>query len=377
MTIKTSETVTREFYEHLVKSHVLGHDRFHGKDHWLRVLDNAREIASATGANLRVVELFAVLHDSQRQNEDHDPDHGQRAADYATTLRGKWFELDDTEMVLLMEACRSHSDGLTQAHPTIQACWDADRLDLGRVGIRPDPRYLCTEYAKRPEVIEAAYHRSTQRAEPMVDDFDQDALCMILERLQDDWSEQFNGFEVLAQRAEIVSLDHDNLTRLIQSHLYQLPESDGFDFARNIPSSFVTERRIWTLTWPDLESFDDPIGFDESDYDYDDIDIGDAHWDDVDLPRDVFLKAIEHIDWWSVGEELDGEDERFLNAPAVLRPYLQNALALYRRQARGRWGYILYMALHPKFLWSRLRHSGMWRQLKAEQIHAFTFETQR
>ena len=36
---------------------------------------------------------------------------------------------------------------------TIQTCWDADRLDLGRVGITPDPSWLCTEAAKRPEVI--------------------------------------------------------------------------------------------------------------------------------------------------------------------------------------------------------------------------------
>jgi uncharacterized protein len=160
MAIKPSETVTREFFEHLVNSHVLGHNGFHGKDHWLRVLDNAREIAAATGANLRVVELFAVLHDSQRKNEDYDPAHGHRAAVYAIQLRGKWFHADDDEMDLLVEACRYHSDGLTSAHSTVQACWDADRLDLGRVCIRPDPKHLCTQYAKGPEIIEAAFRRS-------------------------------------------------------------------------------------------------------------------------------------------------------------------------------------------------------------------------
>lgn len=53
-----SKTVSREFFDHLVSSHVLGHDGFHGKDHWLRVLHNAREIAAETGANLRVLELL-------------------------------------------------------------------------------------------------------------------------------------------------------------------------------------------------------------------------------------------------------------------------------------------------------------------------------
>lgn len=160
MTFEASETVTQEFFEYLVETHSLGHDGFHGKDHWLRVLQNAREIAVGCRANLRVLELFAVLHDSRRENEYHDPEHGHRAASYAVELRGKWFDLGDDEMDLLMEACRFHSDGLTEANPTIQACWDADRLDLGRVGIRPNAKYLCTEYAKRIDVISRSYIRS-------------------------------------------------------------------------------------------------------------------------------------------------------------------------------------------------------------------------
>ena len=31
---------------------------------------------------------------------------------------------------------------------TIQVCHDADRLDIGRVGIRPDPQYFYTAPAK-------------------------------------------------------------------------------------------------------------------------------------------------------------------------------------------------------------------------------------
>lgn len=39
----------------------------------------------------------------------------------------------------------------------VQACWDADRLDLWRVNIKPDTQYLCTSYAMRDVVIEDAY----------------------------------------------------------------------------------------------------------------------------------------------------------------------------------------------------------------------------
>ncbi|MFM7531655.1 MAG: hypothetical protein ACKO5J_04035, partial [Rubrivivax sp.] len=55
-----------------------------------------------------------------------------------------------------------HSSGLTEADVTVQTCWDADRLDLGRVGIRPSPRYLCTPAARQPETIARAYAASTR-----------------------------------------------------------------------------------------------------------------------------------------------------------------------------------------------------------------------
>jgi uncharacterized protein len=45
-------------------------------------------------------------------------------------------------------ACRLHTDGHTEGDPTLQACWDADRLDLGRVGITPKPHRLCTDAAR-------------------------------------------------------------------------------------------------------------------------------------------------------------------------------------------------------------------------------------
>lgn len=31
----------------------------------------------------------------------------------------------------------------------VQICWDSERLDLGRIGIQPDAKYLFTDYAKK------------------------------------------------------------------------------------------------------------------------------------------------------------------------------------------------------------------------------------
>jgi uncharacterized protein len=134
----------------------------HGLPHWLRVRENGLFLAERTGADARVVELFALLHDSRRFNDDHDPAHGERAAAFAGTLRGTLIDLDDVAFELLAHACRHHTDGLRAGAPTVLTCWDADRLDLGRVGIRPDPRYLCTDAARDPAVIAWGYRRSIE-----------------------------------------------------------------------------------------------------------------------------------------------------------------------------------------------------------------------
>ena len=163
LTPTTSEVVSQAFVEHCCLAYKMDHECYHGFDHWMRVLHNGRLLADAEGANLKVVELFSLLHDTQRLNEDEDPSHGQRAAQFAETLSGNWFELTEDEMDLLTEALTYHSDGYTVGDITVKVCWDADRLDLGRVGIRPEPDRLCTNTAKSPFVLEEAYQRSLKR----------------------------------------------------------------------------------------------------------------------------------------------------------------------------------------------------------------------
>jgi uncharacterized protein len=102
-----------------------------------------------------------VLHDSRRINEVSDPEHGLRAAKLAVELRGIVFDIDDHECRLLYRACEGHTHERTHPDVTIQTCWDSDRLDLGRVGITPHPSRLCTEVAKRPEIIKWANGRAS------------------------------------------------------------------------------------------------------------------------------------------------------------------------------------------------------------------------
>lgn len=81
----------------------------------------------------------------------------------AVELRGRFFDLGDTELAWLVEACRGHSEGRTGgADVTVLTCWDADRLDLGRVHEYPDARRLCTGAARDRAMIEWAHARSTR-----------------------------------------------------------------------------------------------------------------------------------------------------------------------------------------------------------------------
>lgn len=145
---------------HLRATFALDWQGIHGAPHWARVARIGKRLAVESGARLDVVRLFAFFHDSRRRDDGHDPFHGHRGAQLAMELHGRHFHLDEEGMTLLVAACRGHSDGGLSTDVTIQTCWDADRLDLGRVGIRPDPRLLGTMYATRHEVIEWAYTMS-------------------------------------------------------------------------------------------------------------------------------------------------------------------------------------------------------------------------
>jgi uncharacterized protein len=140
----------------------------HGVGHWARVLENGLRLAKVTGSNVEVVRLFAVFHDCRRVNEGVDSGHGLRGAEHAAALRGTVFDLPDREFQLLYDACAGHTDGGTDADVTVETCWDADRLDLGRVGICPDVNRLCTQAAKAPAMIQWADGRACFEVVPEI-----------------------------------------------------------------------------------------------------------------------------------------------------------------------------------------------------------------
>lgn len=126
----------------VLEKFVLDPRGIHGLAHWSRVRYHGMKIGKERNADLLVVELFAFLHDSCRQDDYADPEHGQRAAEYAAQLHGDHFSIGDRQLEQLIVALEGHSGGIVHEDPTIQTCWDADRLDLVRLNITPRSRYL-------------------------------------------------------------------------------------------------------------------------------------------------------------------------------------------------------------------------------------------
>jgi uncharacterized protein len=133
----------RVLCEHVASHATLALSPLHGIHHWANVIRTAGVLGShLPGINSRVTALFGLIHDCCRWNEGSDREHGSRAAAFARSLQGRYFHLDDRELVLLTEACAGHSDGRITDDLTVGACWDADRINLVRLGYAPVERFM-------------------------------------------------------------------------------------------------------------------------------------------------------------------------------------------------------------------------------------------
>jgi uncharacterized protein len=166
--VNVSETPPIQVVRAILERYSLRWNGTHGLPHWARVLETGQRLAGETGADPEIVALFAVFHDSCRENEGWDEGHGRRGAELAASLRGSLFELEPARFDMLYHACEYHTDGGTEGDVTILTCWDADRLDLGRVRITPSPEFLCTPAARRQETIAWAEARSRSGFVPRI-----------------------------------------------------------------------------------------------------------------------------------------------------------------------------------------------------------------
>ncbi|MGO9309829.1 MAG: hypothetical protein ACLQDL_12485, partial [Spirochaetia bacterium] len=164
--IKPSDT--KKLVEVILAQYLLNPEGVHGVPHWGRVLENGRRLAPETGADIAVIEMFAIFHDSCRKSDGWDPDHGPRGAALAWRMRRRT-GLDDLQIAELVSACEWHTRGpRVDAGPTVLTCLDSDRLDIPRVGMEIQPALLFTAAARDPRNLEWAAARAAARLIPAV-----------------------------------------------------------------------------------------------------------------------------------------------------------------------------------------------------------------
>ncbi len=143
---ETDFSVLRDF----ILSHRLFDSELHGITHWKQVERNGLLLATETGADATVVRLFALFHDSKRESDQPDKMHGPRGAEFAKTcFEEHRFDITQEQFDKLYHACKFHTTEPRSGDATIDTCYDADRLDLGRVGIKLNPSKMATAFGAR------------------------------------------------------------------------------------------------------------------------------------------------------------------------------------------------------------------------------------
>ena len=140
--------------------------QIHGPAHWSRVRRFGSVLAEAEAlpdAARACVEIFAWVHDLARRHDGGGNEHAIEGAAYIDQVVPAIFgPLPREQMETIRVAILYHSDGMTAREAseadvfpdvtwqpelvvaTVGCCWDADRLDLPRVGIIPEARFMST-----------------------------------------------------------------------------------------------------------------------------------------------------------------------------------------------------------------------------------------
>lgn len=123
----------------------------HGMTHWRHVEKFGLMLASeCPGADRDVIRWFAYIHDCMRTDDGECGKHGPAAARLVGKIRNTFLsDLTDGQIATLKLACRSHTTRRRTGNLTADICLDADRLDLPRVMIKPDPRKMASEAGKK------------------------------------------------------------------------------------------------------------------------------------------------------------------------------------------------------------------------------------
>lgn len=124
------------------------HHEPHGQNHWQDVANIAGAIAQRENTDVFGAQVFGLVHDCCRENDNDDPQHGPRAAHWITNSP-KIIRLIGPETAQrVAKACEIHTLPITTQDPFCGACLDADRITLHRVGFNPKLKWFSTQTGK-------------------------------------------------------------------------------------------------------------------------------------------------------------------------------------------------------------------------------------
>lgn len=144
----------------------------HGPAHWARVFHFGKLLSEKMSLPLQqrqCIQVFAWTHDLARWDDNGGNEHAIAGAYYLDEVVPALFaHLVHDQRELIRAAIRHHADSLAAEEAfhsgwfidlpweksdllnTIGCCWDADRLDLLRLGIEPDHARMSTPYWEEP-----------------------------------------------------------------------------------------------------------------------------------------------------------------------------------------------------------------------------------
>ncbi len=119
----------------------------HGVSHLRRVAILSGRLANAVGEDVESAVVMGFLHDCARSNDGNDTEHGHESAFLARGLIERFYPHLDVDRIC--EAIAGHADGEVTIDPLTACLWDADRLELKRIGRTIDLDLLSTKVARR------------------------------------------------------------------------------------------------------------------------------------------------------------------------------------------------------------------------------------
>lgn len=127
--------------------------------HLRQVALTAGRLAAALGEDIESAIVAGFLHDCGRTDDGGGTCH---AYDSSIIARKAIAALDPhLDVDRLCDGIARHADGDVTQDALIGCLWDADRLDLTRIGVDPDPDLLSTPVARR--MVRLARRRRRER----------------------------------------------------------------------------------------------------------------------------------------------------------------------------------------------------------------------